>query len=151
MTKKEIKAKVRERDGHKCVDCGRTRSGKRKLAVHRLVPGSEYHIEGCVTVCPKCHVERHRLIDRDNPRPLTIKLPFLLEKGSKIRELRARYGQTQKEFTERLRVDVFTLRYWEQGRGLPSGPARILLDRLEQDLLTTTPVPKNGKKLAGAV
>jgi len=55
----------------------------------------------------------------------------------RIRELRGRYGETQKEFVDRLGVDVFTLRYWEQGRGLPSGPARKLMDRLEQDLLAS--------------
>jgi len=59
MTPKEIKDAVRKRDG-KCVDCGRLRSaGNRSLHVHRLVPGSEYTLEGCVTVCSRCHAVRH--------------------------------------------------------------------------------------------
>lgn len=61
MTTKEIKAMVRARDGFKCVDCGATRSvGKRAtLHTHRLTPGSEYTIDGCVTLCHDCHGKRH--------------------------------------------------------------------------------------------
>ncbi len=64
MTELEIKATVRERDGDACVDCGTT--GRTNMAnvgmildVHRLVPGSPYTIDGCVTVCKRCHGERH--------------------------------------------------------------------------------------------
>jgi hypothetical protein len=30
----------------------------RSLGVHRLIPGSEYTVEGCVTLCYQCHAKR---------------------------------------------------------------------------------------------
>lgn len=66
----------------------------------------------------------------------------------KIRELRGRFAETQKEFVERLGVDVWTLRYWEQGRGLPGGSSRILLDRLEQDISASEAANGNGHEKA---
>lgn len=53
--------------------------------------------------------------------------------ADKIREFRKRIGETQEELARRLRVNMHTVRYWEQGRGTPIGPAEALLDRLEQD------------------
>jgi hypothetical protein len=56
----DIKAAVRERDGHKCTECGMTaaqhieRHG-RTLEVHRQEPGSPYSLDGCVTLCQGCH------------------------------------------------------------------------------------------------
>ena len=63
-TEAEAKRLVRERDGHRCVDCGATsddiRDGKYvRLQVHRLVPRSVYTVDGCVLVCTKCHKKRH--------------------------------------------------------------------------------------------
>jgi hypothetical protein len=62
----DIKAAVRQRDGHRCVVCrlgGRThkkRYGK-ILEVHRIVPGSNYSIDPgvCVTLCGVCHNALH--------------------------------------------------------------------------------------------
>jgi DNA-binding XRE family transcriptional regulator len=51
-----------------------------------------------------------------------------------IRSLRDAYGETQREFVPRLGISLETLRFWEQGRGVPSGPASILLERLREDL-----------------
>lgn len=56
-----IKESIRERDGYRCVDCGRTQRGRR-LDVHRLVPGrlgGEYTAKNCVTLCRRCHRKRH--------------------------------------------------------------------------------------------
>lgn len=55
MTEQEIKAAVRKRDGFLCVDCGITQGQHiehfgRGLDVHRLSPGSEYSIDGCVAL-----------------------------------------------------------------------------------------------------
>jgi hypothetical protein len=62
MTELEIKATVRKRDGYQCRDCGRgVVLGKylKKLDVHRLVPGSPYTLDGCITFCRRCHKRRH--------------------------------------------------------------------------------------------
>jgi len=55
-----IKKKVRERDGHCCTECGMTAGEHRdkfgrNLHVHRITPGSEYTVDGCVTLCQECH------------------------------------------------------------------------------------------------
>lgn len=55
-----MKAKVRERDGFKCVKCGMSNDEHikwcgRQLDVHRKTPGSFYTLEGCETLCKKCH------------------------------------------------------------------------------------------------
>lgn len=61
----QIKAAVRTRDGHCCTECGttsdqhRARYG-RTLEVHRLKPGSEYTVDGCVTLCKPCHGPKPR-------------------------------------------------------------------------------------------
>ena len=59
----EVKAVVRHRDGYRCTNCGMTavehieRYG-RSLDVHRIVPGSEYTVDGSVTLCRPCHGPR---------------------------------------------------------------------------------------------
>jgi hypothetical protein len=56
-----IKAAVRKRDQHKCRRCGMTSKKHREklrgkdLEVHRLFPGSEYSVNGCITLCRWCH------------------------------------------------------------------------------------------------
>lgn len=47
--------------------------------------------------------------------------------GPNIRRLRVRYKLSQNEFAALLGISVATLRNWEQGRRLPEGPARVLL------------------------
>ena len=73
-----IKLKVRERDGYACTACGMSeadhieRTG-RVLDVHRLVPGSDYTMAGCVTLCRPCHGPQPRLPQgQGKPRPLPI-------------------------------------------------------------------------------
>ncbi len=66
MSVLKIKAAVRKRDGHRCADCGRQRAYAYapRLDVHRISPGSEYTVEGCVTLCRRCHKRRHRELNR---------------------------------------------------------------------------------------
>ena len=44
-----------------------------------------------------------------------------------VAQTRARVGLSQAEFARLLGVSVRTLQEWEQGRRVPSGPARMLL------------------------
>ncbi len=45
----------------------------------------------------------------------------------RVSETRARVGLSQSDFARLLGVSVRTLQEWEQGRRIPSGPARTLL------------------------
>lgn len=53
----------------------------------------------------------------------------------RIKELRMLYGERQEQFCIRVGLTLSALRWWEQGKGKPSGSARLLLDRLEEDLV----------------
>jgi putative transcriptional regulator len=44
-----------------------------------------------------------------------------------VRHVRSRCGLTQTAFAEKIEVPVETVRYWEQGKRVPRGPARALL------------------------
>jgi putative transcriptional regulator len=44
-----------------------------------------------------------------------------------IRGIRDSFGLTQEQFAALLGISVRTLRNWEQGRRVPEGPARVLL------------------------
>ena len=44
-----------------------------------------------------------------------------------VKEIRANYKLTQDEFAALLGISVKTLRNWEQGRRVPEGAARVLL------------------------
>ncbi len=55
-----IKNRVRTRDGFRCTKCGRSNddhkaSTGRQLEVHRVIPGSVYADDTCVTLCQSCH------------------------------------------------------------------------------------------------
>jgi putative transcriptional regulator len=50
-----------------------------------------------------------------------------------IKQLRAKIGLSQPKFAALLRVDVGTLRNWEQGRREPTGPAKALLTAISRD------------------
>lgn len=68
MSQSAIKAAVRTRDGFRCVDCGMTNDEsialtEIQLDVHRLVPGSDYSVDGCVTLCRSCHGKKPRALE----------------------------------------------------------------------------------------
>lgn len=44
-----------------------------------------------------------------------------------IKRIRSELGLTQEQFAALLGISVRTLRNWEQGRRIPQGPARVLL------------------------
>ena len=46
----------------------------------------------------------------------------------RIKQLRDWLNETQAQFSRRLRVNIWTLRHWEQGKGEVSGPAALVLD-----------------------
>jgi len=50
-----------------------------------------------------------------------------------VKGLRKRSGLSQPKFAALLRVDVGTLRNWEQGIREPTGPAKALLSAIEKD------------------
>lgn len=61
---KEVKKIVEERDGHKCMTCGRTRADGITLSCHHrcyahLYEGGESEAEDCITVCSICHRAIH--------------------------------------------------------------------------------------------
>lgn len=51
-----------------------------------------------------------------------------------IKDLRRRYDESQAVFCLRLGVSPDALQYWEQGRGKPSKPVELLLERLAEDI-----------------
>lgn len=50
-----------------------------------------------------------------------------------IKDLRKRTKLSQAKFATLLRVEVGTLRNWEQGRREPTGPAKALLHAIRKD------------------
>ncbi len=49
----------------------------------------------------------------------------------RLKKLRKRFGETQEQFAKRFRISFYTLRFWEQGQGEPSGPVTVLLEQLD--------------------
>lgn len=63
---KEVKRAVEERDGHKCMTCGRTRADGAKLTCHHrtyehLFEGGELEVNDCITLCQYCHKGIHSI------------------------------------------------------------------------------------------
>lgn len=50
-----------------------------------------------------------------------------------IKKLRKHYDESQAAFSRRIGVTPDALQFWEQGRGVPSAPVELLLDRLKED------------------
>lgn len=45
-----------------------------------------------------------------------------------VQKIRTRYNMSQSEFATMLGISTSTLQNWEQGRRMPQGPARVLLE-----------------------
>jgi DNA-binding transcriptional regulator YiaG len=50
-----------------------------------------------------------------------------------VRNIRAKFDATQKQFAQLIGISVETLRNWEEGRRRPHGPARALLRAIDAD------------------
>jgi putative transcriptional regulator len=53
--------------------------------------------------------------------------------SAKVREIRAATKLSQTRFANLIKVDVGTLRNWEQGRREPTGPAKALLRAIQNN------------------
>lgn len=51
----------------------------------------------------------------------------------KVKDIRKSIGLTQQRFAKLIDVNVGTLRNWEQGRRVPTGPAKALLRAIKRD------------------
>lgn len=63
---KEVKKAVEERDGHKCMTCGRTRADGVQLCCHHrsyehLFQGGDEEVGDCITLCKICHKGIHSM------------------------------------------------------------------------------------------
>lgn len=52
--------------------------------------------------------------------------------GDQIRQIRVSLGMSQHRFADAIHISVKTLRNWEQGLRLPTGPARTLLKIIQR-------------------
>ena len=64
--KDNVKKVVEERDGHKCMTCGRTRADGVQLCCHHrtyehLFANDETEVGDCVTLCKICHKGIHSM------------------------------------------------------------------------------------------
>ena len=62
--KVNVKQVVEERDGHKCMTCGRTRSEGAQLCCHHrsyahLYENNQNEVDDCITLCRTCHKMIH--------------------------------------------------------------------------------------------
>ena len=53
--------------------------------------------------------------------------------GPDVRAIRGRLGLSQEAFAERFHLSLRTLQEWEQGRRVPEGPGRVLLQVIDRD------------------
>lgn len=76
--KENVKRVVEERDGHKCMTCGRTRSEGAQLCCHHraythLYCGDQSEVDDCITLCRTCHKMVHSA--RGNYQRFSMKNP----------------------------------------------------------------------------
>lgn len=118
-----IKPNVRARDGFRCTKCGKTNEEHlaqtgRQLEVHRVVPGSAYTVDGCVTLCRRCHGP----MPKSPPRPGYWTRPFVLRVGLTLRipaSLKERFASVAQSNRRTLSAEMERApeAYCEQHRG----------------------------------
>jgi hypothetical protein len=119
-----IKKRVRARDGNRCTKCGmagdvhKARYG-RILEVHRVVPGSVYTEDGCVTLCKPCHNKEPRSPKRSTGR-FNIMVP-------------GRYRKTLRRLSPGLSMDMqvrVAVDYWLELHGITPPPRVVTVPRM---------------------
>jgi len=53
---------------------------------------------------------------------------FIFDKNPNAKDIRNKLKLTQNQFADMLNISIHTLRNWEQGRRVPEGPAKVLLN-----------------------
>lgn len=128
-TEPGIKELVRLRDGYKCVQCGMTneahiaRYGK-SMDVHRRERGSRYTIDGCETVCKKCHAKRHDHDFGREPRPVDrvgLRLELSIDDRNRLLVAAARAGKSMATYLRH-----FVLETLDREVPKPDGAAQAL-------------------------
>jgi len=127
-----IKSAVRERDGFRCTKCKMTNNEHlslygRQLDVHRNVPGSLYSVEGCSTICKRCHGKQPQKkkgeidlawasVRRQPVAPQTRRERLATLIGASLRAERARSGMTLKQAGEKAGIHYVSISRYEQGK-----------------------------------
>jgi hypothetical protein len=140
VTVAEIKAAVRERDGNRCVDCGATKPDpppplpswqkhqKIVLDVHRVIPQSEYTVDGCVTLCPRCHRLRHVGIIGPSRKPPGSRVNRSRRVSpEEIQELLDLNSWPRTKLAAEMKMTEASVYGWLKGVRVPSGPVSVLI------------------------
>ncbi len=99
---------IRERDGHRCVDC----HSRRRLSAHHIcrksfIDGAQFQTGNGITLCSTCHREMHRGF---NARP-DLSLPVDAQGGEKLASMERLYSILTDDAVERglMRDDFYFL------------------------------------------
>ena len=89
---------VRERDGHRCVDC----HSRHRLSAHHIcrksfIVDAQFQTGNGITLCSKCHKEMHQGF---NARPV-LSLPVDAQGGEKLRSMERLYSILTDDAVER--------------------------------------------------
>lgn len=68
------------------------------------------------------------------------KEPHEMWDGERVKALRLRYGETQREFAEHFRASVELVKSWEQGKSNVSRMGSVILDDLDAKCPTASTV-----------
>lgn len=124
MNVAEVKDAVRARDGMRCAECGMTNeehkavySGK-SLDVHRVTPGSKYTVDGCTTLCKRCHVRkpkrRYRTVFSGSRYWIGFKVSPPM--GERVDAIASAYGMSMGAFMRMLLTDHLSAYEADHGR-----------------------------------
>lgn len=78
-------------------------------------------------------IEAGTVLETMNVTKVTIDLCPTQYDAASVKSVRGMVGVSQPVFAKILAVSLSTVRSWEQGQSIPSGPAARLLDRIVDD------------------